>query len=199
MQISGRKASSIDATTDVSRLGPEEASELLAGNLVPDPASGILRLAGEPCLVVRPAAIVNIQKQLEQTIGGSSKGVLYLSGERSSRTGMNPLESVRASSDEPLTFAGAKRITAGASLLGWGRMEIAVFDPDHGRFVLAVKNCPLALAYGSSKKPVCHFLAGWIAGLGRNLLDREVLCEETACAAQGRDWCEFELRPMPTS
>jgi len=43
---------------------------------------------------------------------------------------------------------------------------------------------------------VCHFLTGWIAGLGRSLLEREVLCEETACAAQGRGRCEFELRPI---
>jgi predicted hydrocarbon binding protein len=43
---------------------------------------------------------------------------------------------------------------------------------------------------------VCHFLAGWIAGIGRNLLECDVLCEETACAAQGYDRCEFELRPL---
>src|SRR5207247_3032487 len=67
---------------------------------------------------------------------------------------------------------------------------------EHGRLVLTVSNSPLARAYGGSTKPVCHFLTGWIAGLGRNLLEREVLCEETACAAQAHGRCEFELRPL---
>ena len=40
---------------------------------------------------VRPEAIVSIQKQLEVTIGGSSKGILYLSGEKSACDGMSPL------------------------------------------------------------------------------------------------------------
>jgi len=75
-------------------------------------------------------------------------------------------------------------------------LEISLFDPEHGRLVLTVSNSPLARAYGSSKKPVCHFLTGWIAGLGRNLLERDVLCEETACEAQGHGRCEFELRPL---
>ncbi|MGI0148046.1 MAG: V4R domain-containing protein [Thermoplasmata archaeon] len=58
-----------------------------------------------------------------------------------------------------------------------------------------MKTSPLARAYGTSKKPVCHFLAGLIAGLGRSLLERDVLCEETACVAQGHERCKFELRP----
>src|SRR5437667_12350490 len=94
------------------------------------------------------------------------------------------------------TLPHAGRIMDAPARLGWGRLEISLFDPENGRLVLAVTNSPLARAYGESKKPVCHFLTGWIAGLGRSLLEREVLCEETACAAQGRGRCEFELRPI---
>jgi predicted hydrocarbon binding protein len=75
-------------------------------------------------------------------------------------------------------------------------LEISQFDPERGRLLLRITNSPLARAYGASKKPVCHFLAGWIAGIGRNLLERDVMCEETSCAAQGADRCEFELRRM---
>jgi len=99
----------------------------------------------------------------------------------------------------PPTLANARRIMEGVALLGWGRLEISLFDSGRGRLLLTLKNRPLARAYGTSKKPVCHFLTGWITSLGRTLLEREVLCEETACAAQGQDRCEFELRPMPPS
>ena len=194
MPARGRKASTIHPATDLSSLSPQQAGEFLAAVLDADTNSGVLRLSNVPCVIVRPEAIMNIQRQLEVTIGGSAKGILYLSGERSAREGMNPLEAFVATS-APLTLANARRIAEGSALLGWGRVEISLFDPEHGRLLLTLKNSPLARAYGTSKKPVCHFLTGWIAGLGRTLLEREVLCEETACAAQGHERCEFELRP----
>ena len=195
MPARDRTASTIDLTADLSDLSPQGAREFLAAALEANAKTGVLRLSNVPSLIVRPEAIVNIQRQLELTIGGSSKGILYLSGERSAQEGMNPLESV-LSRRAPLTLANARRLMDVSALLGWGRLEMSLFDPEHGRLVLTVSNSPLARAYGGSKKPVCHFLTGWIAGLGRNLLEREVLCEETACAAQGHGRCEFELRPL---
>jgi len=194
MSARDRKASTVNLARGLSALSPALGGEFLAASLVADPNAGVLRLSGVPCVIVRPEAIVNIQRQLEVTIGGSSKGILYLSGERSAQDGMNPLESI-VPTGSPLTLANARRITDASALLGWGRVEISLFDPERGRLLLTVKNSPLARAYGSSKKPVCHFLSGWIGGLGRTLLEREVLCEETSCAAQGQDHCEFELRP----
>ena len=195
MPARDRRASTIDLTADLSDLSPQGAREFLAAALEANAKTGVLRLSNVPSLIVRPEAIVNIQRQLELTIGWSSKGILYLSGERSAQEGMNPLESI-LSRRAPLTLANARRLMDVSALLGWGRLEMSLFDPEHGRLVLTVSNSPLARAYGSSKKPVCHFLTGWIAGLGRNLLEREVLCEETACAAQGHGRCEFELRPL---
>lgn len=193
-----RKASTLDVRTDLANAGPDEARALLAAALAPDLASGVLRVSGEAAVIVRPEVIVNIQKQLEQTIGGSAKGIMYLSGERSSGAGLNPLGSLRSGSKGTFSIESAQRIIDASALLGWGRAEVALFDPDRGRFLFTIKNSPIAIAYGSSKKPVCHFLAGWIAGMGRILLAKELLCEEIACVAQGRDFCEFDLRPMPS-
>jgi predicted hydrocarbon binding protein len=194
MPVRDRNGSPIDLTKGLTDLPPDRASKLLGAALSADTVSGVLRLYDVPCVIVRPEAIVSIQKQLELTVGGSAKGILYLSGERSARDGMNPLDT-EVPPGAPLSLANARRITESAALLGWGRIEISLFDPVGSRLLLTVTNSPLARAYGSSKKPVCHFLSGWIAGLGRSLLDREVLCEEAACAAQGHGRCEFELRP----
>src|SRR5438132_10234512 len=92
MPARDRKASTINLAEDLSALSPERAKEFLAAALEPDTRSGVLRFSKVPSVIVRPEAIVNIQRQLEQTIGGSSKGVLYLSGERSARGGMDPVE-----------------------------------------------------------------------------------------------------------
>src|SRR5437016_220714 len=163
MPARDRKASTIDLAEDLSVLSPERAKEFLVAALEPDTRSGVLRFSKVPSVIVRPEAIVNIQRQLEQTIGGSSKGILYLSGERSARDGMNPFESI-VSTRAPLTLANARRLMDASALLGWGRLEISLFDPENGRLVLAVTNSPPARAYGASKKPVCHFLTGEIAG-----------------------------------
>jgi predicted hydrocarbon binding protein len=195
MPARDRRSPTSNLPKSLSALPPEEAAKFLLSNLSTDTESGVLLLSNVPCVIVRPETITSIQKQLEETIGGSAKGVLYLAGERSARDGMSPFAS-QIPKGPPLSLANARRIMDSAALLGWGRVDIATFDPARGRLVLTVKNSPLARAYGTSKKPVCHFLSGWIGGLGRFLLDREVLCEETACAAHGHDRCEFELQAM---
>lgn len=197
MTLRDRKASSIDAQADLTALTPEEAREFLAAALTPDPRSGVLQLYGQPCVIVRPEVIVNIQKQLELTIGGSAKGIMYLAGERSSQEGVSPFRALSGEDVGALTLEMAKRMIDASSLLGWGHAEIGTVDPEKGRFVLRIANSPMAIAYGPSKKPVCHFLAGWAAGMAQVLVGGALLCEEVACKAQGREFCEFELRPMP--
>jgi len=199
MPARDRKASTINPQTDLAEMDPQAAHELLLAVLHPDPKSGILRLSDQPCLILRPEVIVSIQKQLEQTVGGSAKGILYLAGERSSDSGLRFLSALTSGVSLPLTMEGAKRIIDASALTGWGRTEIIHFDPERGRFTVARHNSPIATAYGPSKKPVCHFLAGWMAGIGRLLVAKELLCEEISCAAQGQDRCEFELQPMPTA
>src|SRR5207244_12311277 len=142
MPARDRKASTINLAEDLSALSPERAKEFLAAALEPDTRSGVLRFSKVPSVIVRPEAIVNIQRQLEQTIGGSSKGILYLSGERSGRDGMNPFESI-VSTRAPLTLANARPLMDVSALLGSGRLEISLFDPYTARLVLAVSHRPL--------------------------------------------------------
>lgn len=194
-----RRASLTDPPVELSSLTTEEARALLAAALTPNPQAGILQLHGQPCVIVRPEVIVNIQKQLEQTIGASAKGLMYLAGERSSREGVVPPRAFSEGVAGPRSVDGARRIIDGFAMLGWGHAELSVFDPEKGRLSLRVVNSPVAVAYGPSKTPVCHFLAGWAGGMGRALVGREVLCEEASCRAQGREFCEFEMRPMPGS
>ncbi len=199
MPARNRKPTTIDPQVNLAGTGPEEARELLAAALTPDPSGGILRLSDQRCLLIRPEVIVSIQKQLEQTLGGSAKGIMYLSGERSSAAGLQLFGALTRENPQPLTLESAKRMIDASALTGWGRTEILAFDPDRGRFSVARRNSPIALAYGPAPKPVCHFLAGWMAGIGGLLVGKELLCTETACIAQGRDRCEFELQPMPTA
>src|SRR5437870_12531766 len=111
MPARDRKASTIDLAEDLSALSPERAKEFLVEALEPDTRSGVLRFSKVPSVIVRPEAIVNIQRQLEQTIGGSSTGILYPSGERTARERVHPFESL-VSTRAPLTHAPARRRVA---------------------------------------------------------------------------------------
>src|SRR5438132_10921490 len=109
MPARDRKASTIGLAEDLSALSPERAKEFLVEALEPDTRSGVLRFSKVASVIVRPEAIVNIQRQLEQTIGGASKGVLYLSLDRSARDGMIPCEA-NVSARGPVTIAHQPRL-----------------------------------------------------------------------------------------
>src|SRR2546423_11217451 len=101
MPARDRKASTINLAEDLSALSPERAKEFLVAALEPDTRSGVLRFSKVPSVIVRPEAIVNIQRQLEQTIGGASQGILYLSRGTRAPGGGNPFESNAANRAPP--------------------------------------------------------------------------------------------------
>src|SRR2546430_3017266 len=128
MPARDRRTTTIDLTADLSDLSPQRAREFLAAALEANAKTGVLRLSNVPSVIVRPEAIVNIQRQLELTIGGAPKGILYLSGERSAQEGMNPFDSI-LSTRAPLTLAHARRLMDASAPLGSGRLETHLFGP----------------------------------------------------------------------
>jgi len=194
---SDRKTALISRDTDLSSLDEEQALALLTGALRIDPRAGILKVLDTRFALLRPIVLVNIQRQLEQTVGASTKGFMYLAGERTAETGVDVAGSlVQDFEKDPLTLDSIGWLTNALALLGYGRFEVLRFDPVEKRIAIALSNSPFAEAYGSAPKPVCHLIAGFLAGLGRRLLAQELLCEEIACKSQGKARCEFELRPM---
>lgn len=189
------------ATTSTSDSGspvPGELWEVVFSKVDVDPLAGAFRFAGQRLLILRPEALVDLQKHLEDTIGLSSKGFLYLAGEKSAREGHDFVASLAASESLlPDPVAGLRQRIAAISLLGWGRFDLSTEDAKARRFLVTLENSPIAEAYGESKKPVCHLLAGWIAGTAESVVKANFLCEETACRSQGRPRCEFRLKPTP--
>jgi len=176
----------------------EPAWRLGLANVDVDLPSGSFRVRDHRLLVLRPEALVDLQKHLEDTIGLSSKGFLYLAGEKSARQGHDlfapPATPAPAASD---SFESLRNRIAAMSLLGWGRFSVFVEDAAAHRYLVNLENSPIAEAYGTSKKPVCHLIAGWIAGTAESALGENLLCEEIACGSQGKLRCEFRLRPTP--
>lgn len=188
-----------DGEKELATLRPEEARALLARSLRLDSSGGRLEWFGDRHVLIRPALLVNLQRQMEQTVGASTKGILYLAGEKSGKEGVHEIpDLLRGFPLEETPFETAKRMADILALAGWGRFEVGSLDVERRRGVITLENSAIAEMYGPSKKPVCHLLAGWIAGIASRLFGTEILCEEAACRAQGKDRCEFQLQPMPT-
>ena len=183
---------------DLSAVPPEALRDLVLSSLELDVSSGVLRLLGHRYGFFRPIVLVNIQKQLEQTVGASTKGFLYLAGEKTAEGGLGMTGEVLAGFDSgSMTIDSFKRLADALAILGCGRFSLDVSDIPAGHFTFNLENSPIAEAYGPSKKPVCHLLAGFLGGVAERFVGREILCEEVACQAQGQPRCRFELRPTP--
>lgn len=183
---------------DLSALSPEEVRDLYLRFMDIDPEGGVLRLLGHRYSFMRPEVLVSIQKQLEQTVGASTKGFLYLAGERNAEPGLGLAGELLEGFDAKRVTAEAfRRLADALAIIGCGRFELVASDAASGAYAFTLRNSPIADAYGASKKPVCHLLAGFLGGVSRRLLGREFLCEETACRAQGADVCRFQLRAAP--
>jgi predicted hydrocarbon binding protein len=54
-----------------------------------------------------------------------------------------------------------------------------------------------ACAAGPTGKTECWIIAGMIAGAGKIILGKEMICIEEKCISKGDSRCEFHLKPQP--
>ncbi len=98
------------------------------------------------------------------------------------------------------------RISSGPVMHMWeGLVHVTpttlAFDRTAGTFVMAGqwRNSYEAenhlQRYGPSTRPVCWALTGYASGWASEFFGAQLLAVETSCAAQGDDFCEFEIRP----
>ncbi|MEK6987411.1 MAG: hypothetical protein AABX97_04850 [Candidatus Thermoplasmatota archaeon] len=117
-----RKARLIGPEVDLAAIPDDEAKAIIEKYSHLDPQSGTLQVFGNRFLLLRPETLVAIQKQLEETVGASTKGIIYLAGERSFMEGhvlvKELLEGFDLSSLGPEVL---KRMADILALLGWGR------------------------------------------------------------------------------
>ncbi|MDY6965579.1 MAG: V4R domain-containing protein [Halobacteriota archaeon] len=78
------------------------------------------------------------------------------------------------------------------SQIGMGLMEIVELDFEKNFYRIHVKNSVIADSYQEEQEdPVCHFIAGMIAGGAEVILGHRMECKEVKCKARGDKYCEF--------
>jgi predicted hydrocarbon binding protein len=74
---------------------------------------------------------------------------------------------------------------------GWGKIETRV-DFVNKRGVVEIYNCATAREV-KSKDASCHFIRGYIAGIGEVLFNSPTECSETKCMSKGDTSCYFRV------
>jgi predicted hydrocarbon binding protein len=136
---------------------------------------------------------VELQRGVEEMLGGQSGAVLYDAGIKSGKEAWDSLHSELKTEGEHLIekfFA-----LTGEGGLGWFHVEELNIISGKARGSVSVKYSFIADTYERAEAPVCHFIAGVIAGFVSKALGVEVMCEETACRAVSGWSCVFEWEP----
>lgn len=175
---------------------PEEVAAFVSRKLLVDAEEGILSLSGSRLFLGDPAILVTIQRELENLMGLAARAPLYAAGEATAQAVAEVVKRFLSQgrfSDDREAIRHLFRIW---SAYGYGRIEVVSVDPAAGRAEFTVANSVVADAYGPSKGPVCHFFAGFGAGLFQALFGVDVHCHETACASADAERCRFEMAPL---
>jgi len=133
---------------------------------------------------------IELQKGAEELIGKQSDAVFYDAGIRSGKEGWYALHTELKENGDVLImkmFSFAEE-----SGLGWFLVESLNIEPEGRRGSVTVSHSFIAHTYGRAEKPVCHFIAGFIAGFVSAAWGVEVTCTETFCSAVSGDVCVFE-------
>ncbi len=133
---------------------------------------------------------VELQKGVEELLGNQSDAVFYDAGIRSGKEAKETM-------DKELSEKGDALIERLFSILkedglGWFKVEELKFDGVEKRGSVKVSKSFIGDSYGRAEKPVCHFLAGFIAGVMSVIWKIDVICNETQCSAVSGNYCIFE-------
>jgi len=80
--------------------------------------------------------------------------------------------------------------------LGWGHLEVELFDREKKIMVIIAHNSAFAQAYGQGRGGVCHLIRGVFAGVAEFIFGVPVEARETLCKANGDQYCRFEFEAI---
>ncbi len=143
-------------------------------------------ILSESVLVDRGAIGVLYETALK-FVGLGIGGILYTAGKRGGARGAELLA-------KQFGFQGDELLDAALIAFNrsnWGQASV-VRDGD--KMSLKVENSALASSMLGQKKPICHPIAGYLAGFLEEAWKRPVKVHETECMASGGARCVFEVK-----
>jgi predicted hydrocarbon binding protein len=160
-------------------MDPDQYPDLLL-----EPDKGQLSLGGTRYMFIRPATLA----ALGEAAGDRAGEIFYRAGQGGGRQAAAEYLK-RCNGDVPQTL---ELMFKSGARIGWGVMELALWDPEARVLEVSVTNSPLVWDKGQG----CQILAGIMAGLGEVIWDGPVSSREIACSAQGSPACRFRVEAV---
>lgn len=146
-------------------------------------------------VIMTPEALVGMMKALKTTFGTAGLTMLYMMGkEKGSLDAALAAEALKGEDIPPTKRLLLETIIHQSRVQGWGLAQVGEYDEEKAAVTVRVENNPLAIAWGKSDVPVCHFLRGYWAGALSEALEKDAQCTETRCMSKGDPYCEFVLQ-----
>ena len=162
-----------------------------------DEASGIWRTDGLPMVYVPRHFMVNMHKEIEQTLGRDAYGAMLDRSGTKSAFHWCERQAERLGASEHDVFAlYLQRL----SERGWGRFAIQQLDLNQLVAQVTLQDSIYVLeAEGQADAPLCYMFQGFLVGAmkfvcsKRGITPQAIICREVQCAAIGASECRFEV------
>jgi len=138
-------------------------------------------------MVVRRDVFVDMFGRMRKIFGTGANTIVY---ELGLATGENDARELMEAFGEGVLVGSLAQLVFLYSAQGWGRPELVDLTLDPVKTTLRIRD-NFECAGVLSNAPNSNFIRGHIAGLGKTIFDKTIVCQETKCLAKGDPYCEF--------
>lgn len=146
----------------------------------------VIQVIRDESVLIDKGAIGVLYETALRFAGIGVGGILYTAGKQGGLRGARLLH-------DRLNLVGDELFDAALiafNTSGWGRAEL---NRDNGRFLVSIVDSALARSVSRQKRPICHPLAGYMAGFVEEAWHRNVKVREIECLAAGHEACIFHI------
>ena len=145
---------------------------------------------GGTFVLIPRETLAGLQRAVEEVLGRGAEGVLVRAAYTRGRRMAEMLADLTGG--DPDGFAAGLRVFGRRT----GQFRLEDWRMQGGTLTVHLAESAIGRGYGTSERPVCHYLRGTLLAFGEQLFRRTGLeCRETGCVAMGAPACVFVIQP----
>jgi len=157
-------------------------------------------LWGIPCFISQLYIYVYLQRLLEEEMGArKTASILYHLGYFQAKEGMRMVSERFGYAKSMPDKKKLMEFNMGQTeMVGLGSFKCVRMDPGEGIFIFRGKSTiagEYKRFFGIQKHPLDHILRGMGSIMAEMFTNKKCFCAETQCIAQGKQYCEFMVKP----
>ncbi len=146
----------------------------------------VIQVIREESVLIDRGIIGELYETGLKFLGIGIGGILYTAGKKGGARGAQMLRT-------RLNVEGDELLRAALFAFTHANWGIGTLVNENGKTRIEVRDSVLAASVPHQKKPICHPLAGYMAGFLEEAWRRPVKVKETKCIAAGDLCCVFEI------